>query len=121
MSTTEAQTTSPDPSVGKVEMNLEVHVVPVSDVDRSKQFYERVPRSRSATDSPRPRPARPWPGWSSRTSKRPMQRVAGPGGHDAAPRSGGRRCVTDVALAEIETPRTPRGALPQEEDHGVPG
>jgi len=42
MSTTEAQTTTPDASVGKVHMNLEVHVIPVSDVDRSKQFYERL-------------------------------------------------------------------------------
>jgi catechol 2,3-dioxygenase-like lactoylglutathione lyase family enzyme len=42
MSTTEAQTASPDPTVGKVDMNLEVHVIPVSDVDRSKQFYERL-------------------------------------------------------------------------------
>jgi predicted enzyme related to lactoylglutathione lyase len=40
MSTTEAQTASPDPRVGKVDMKLEVHIVPVSDVDRSKQFYE---------------------------------------------------------------------------------
>jgi catechol 2,3-dioxygenase-like lactoylglutathione lyase family enzyme len=42
MSTTEAQTASPDPSVGNVDMKLEVHVIPVSDVDRSKQFYERL-------------------------------------------------------------------------------
>ena len=42
MSTTEAQTASPDPTVGKVDMKLEIHVVPVSDVDRSKQFYERL-------------------------------------------------------------------------------
>ena len=42
MSTTEAQTASPDPRVGKVDMTLEIHVIPVSDVDRSKQFYERV-------------------------------------------------------------------------------
>jgi predicted enzyme related to lactoylglutathione lyase len=42
MSTTEAQTASPDASVGKVDMKLEVHVIPVSDVDRSKQFYERL-------------------------------------------------------------------------------
>jgi catechol 2,3-dioxygenase-like lactoylglutathione lyase family enzyme len=42
MSTTEAQTASPDPRVGKVKMNLEIHVIPVSDVDRSKQFYERL-------------------------------------------------------------------------------
>ena len=42
MSSTEAQTASTDPTVGKVDMNLEVHVIPVSDVDRSKQFYERM-------------------------------------------------------------------------------
>jgi catechol 2,3-dioxygenase-like lactoylglutathione lyase family enzyme len=42
MSTTEAQTASPDASVGKVEMNLEIDVIPVSDVDRAKQFYERL-------------------------------------------------------------------------------
>jgi len=42
MSTTEARTPSPDASVGKVDMKLEVHVIPVSDVDRSKQFYERL-------------------------------------------------------------------------------
>ena len=42
MSTTEAQTANADPTVGKVDMNLEVHDIPVSDVDRSKQFYERM-------------------------------------------------------------------------------
>jgi catechol 2,3-dioxygenase-like lactoylglutathione lyase family enzyme len=42
MSTTEAQTASPDARVGKVDTKLEVHVIPVSDVDRSKQFYERL-------------------------------------------------------------------------------
>ena len=42
MSTTEAQTANPDPTVGQVDMTLEIHVIPVSDVDRSKQFYERL-------------------------------------------------------------------------------
>ena len=42
MSTTEAQTASPDPTVRKVDMNLEVYVIPVSDVDRTKQFYDRL-------------------------------------------------------------------------------
>jgi len=42
MSTTEAHTASIDPSLGKVDMKLEVDVIPVSDVDRSKQFYERL-------------------------------------------------------------------------------
>src|SRR5437899_8915592 len=42
MSTTAAQTAGPDASVGKVDMKLEVVVIPVSDVDRAKQFYERL-------------------------------------------------------------------------------
>jgi catechol 2,3-dioxygenase-like lactoylglutathione lyase family enzyme len=36
LSNTEAQT------AGEVDMNLENYVIPVSDVDRSKQFYERL-------------------------------------------------------------------------------
>ena len=42
MSTTEAHTASPEPGVAKVDMRLEIHVIPVSDVDRSRQFYERL-------------------------------------------------------------------------------
>src|SRR5213080_4076229 len=42
MSTTAAQTAGPDASVGKVDMKREVDVIPVSDIDRSKQFYERL-------------------------------------------------------------------------------
>ena len=42
MSATEEGTTSRDASVGQVNMNLEVQVIPVSDVDRSKEFYERL-------------------------------------------------------------------------------
>ena len=42
MSTTEAQVTTPDARVGNVDMKLEVHVILVFDVDRSKQFYERL-------------------------------------------------------------------------------
>ena len=42
MSATEAPTTSRDASVGKVDMKLEVDIIPVSDVDRSKEFYERL-------------------------------------------------------------------------------
>ena len=42
MSTTEPQIASPDARVGQVDMKLEVHVIPVSDVDRAKQFYERL-------------------------------------------------------------------------------
>ena len=31
-----------DSGVSKVSMNLEVHVIPVSDVERSKQFYQKL-------------------------------------------------------------------------------
>ena len=42
MSATESRTTSRDASVGQVDMKLEVQIIPVSDVDRSKEFYERL-------------------------------------------------------------------------------
>jgi catechol 2,3-dioxygenase-like lactoylglutathione lyase family enzyme len=42
MSTTEAETAGADASVGPVDMKLEVDVIPVSDIDRAKQFYERL-------------------------------------------------------------------------------
>jgi hypothetical protein len=31
-----------DANVGKVDMKLEIDVIPVSDVDRAKAFYERL-------------------------------------------------------------------------------
>ncbi len=52
MSTTEAHTTSSDTSVGKVNMKLEVDIIPVSDVDRSKEFYERLGWRLDADDAP---------------------------------------------------------------------
>ena len=44
MSATEAANahTSNDASAHKVEMKIEVDVIPVSDIDRSKQFYESL-------------------------------------------------------------------------------
>ena len=42
MSTTEAHDTSRDSSVGNVDLKLEVQIIPVSDVDRAKEFYERL-------------------------------------------------------------------------------
>jgi catechol 2,3-dioxygenase-like lactoylglutathione lyase family enzyme len=42
MSTSDAGTTGRDPSVGQVDLKLEVQVIPVSDVDRAKAFYERL-------------------------------------------------------------------------------
>ena len=43
---------SSDASVGQVETNLEVDIIPVSDVDRAKQFYERLGWRLDADDSP---------------------------------------------------------------------
>ena len=42
MSATGVHDTSRDASVGRVDMRLEVMIIPVSDVDRSKMFYERL-------------------------------------------------------------------------------
>ena len=42
MSSTEVHNTSPGAGVGTVDMHLEVDIIPVSDVDRSKQFYQRL-------------------------------------------------------------------------------
>jgi catechol 2,3-dioxygenase-like lactoylglutathione lyase family enzyme len=42
MSATDVLDTSRDASVGRVDMKLEVMIIPVSDVDRSKEFYERL-------------------------------------------------------------------------------
>ena len=42
MSATEKGTTGPDGSIGQVDMKFEVQVIPVSDVDRAKAFYERL-------------------------------------------------------------------------------
>jgi catechol 2,3-dioxygenase-like lactoylglutathione lyase family enzyme len=42
MSATEVHSPSRGASVGKVDMRLEVDIIPVSDVDRAKQFYQRL-------------------------------------------------------------------------------
>jgi catechol 2,3-dioxygenase-like lactoylglutathione lyase family enzyme len=42
MSTTEIHSPGRDTAIGKVDMHLEVQIIPVSDVDRSKEFYERL-------------------------------------------------------------------------------
>jgi catechol 2,3-dioxygenase-like lactoylglutathione lyase family enzyme len=84
MSATEIDDAGRDAALGKVDMKLEVQVIAVSDVDRSKQFYQRLgwrldddvapmpglrivqftppvpgPRSTSARESRPPRLARP--------------------------------------------------------------
>ena len=52
MSTTEAHDASRDLSVGNVDLKLEVQIIPVSDVDRSKEFYERLGFRLDADDAP---------------------------------------------------------------------
>ena len=52
MSTTEAHSAGGDASVGKVDMKLEVDIIPVSDVDRAKAFYERLGFRLDADDAP---------------------------------------------------------------------
>lgn len=42
MSTTDAQNASRDAAPGRVDMHFEVDIIPVSDVDRAKQFYLRL-------------------------------------------------------------------------------
>jgi catechol 2,3-dioxygenase-like lactoylglutathione lyase family enzyme len=42
MSATEMQIPNLDAGAGKVDMHLEVQIIPVSDVDRAKAFYERL-------------------------------------------------------------------------------
>jgi len=44
MSATEVHNASRDAAVGQVGMHLEVEIIPVSDVDRSKEFYQRLAR-----------------------------------------------------------------------------
>ena len=42
MSATEATSASPNGAVRQVDMHLEVEIIPVSDVDRAKEFYQRL-------------------------------------------------------------------------------
>ena len=52
MSATEAHDMSSKKVAGSVTTNLEVQIIPVSDVDRSKGFYERVGWRLDADDAP---------------------------------------------------------------------
>jgi catechol 2,3-dioxygenase-like lactoylglutathione lyase family enzyme len=52
MSATEVHAASRDGAVGKVDLRLEVQIIPVSDVDRAKQFYERLGFRLDADDAP---------------------------------------------------------------------
>ena len=42
MTATQLHDVGPDADVGTVDMKLEIDVIPVSDVDRAKEFYESL-------------------------------------------------------------------------------
>ena len=52
MSTTEADSANAHAAVGEIDLKLEVQIIPVSDVDRSKEFYERLGFRLDADDAP---------------------------------------------------------------------
>jgi catechol 2,3-dioxygenase-like lactoylglutathione lyase family enzyme len=52
MSTTETYSPSADASVRNIDTKLEVQIIPVSDVDRSKDFYVRLGWRLDADDAP---------------------------------------------------------------------
>src|ERR1700757_2018683 len=52
MSATEVSNASRDAAAGTVDMHLEVQIIPVSDVDRAKQFYQRLGWRLDADDAP---------------------------------------------------------------------
>lgn len=52
MSATEVHGASREAPAGNVDMHLEVMIIPVSDVNRSKQFYQRLGWRLDADDAP---------------------------------------------------------------------
>jgi len=52
MSATEVHSPGRDAAAGTVDMRLEVQIIPVSDVDRAKQFYQRLGWRLDADDAP---------------------------------------------------------------------
>src|SRR5262252_8528639 len=54
MSNTEVHNTGHDTAAAKVGMHLEIQIIPVSDVDRAKQFYQRLGWRLDADDAPLP-------------------------------------------------------------------
>ncbi|HYK67434.1 MAG TPA: VOC family protein [Streptosporangiaceae bacterium] len=51
MNSTDSYTAS-TPANGKIDMHLEIDIIPVSDVDESKQFYQRLGWRLDADDAP---------------------------------------------------------------------
>jgi catechol 2,3-dioxygenase-like lactoylglutathione lyase family enzyme len=54
MSATDVHGPGRDAAAGTVDMRLEVQIIPVSDVDRAKQFYQRLGWRLDADDAPLP-------------------------------------------------------------------
>ena len=54
MSSTDVHSPGRDAAAGMVDMHLEVQIIPVSDVDRAKQFYQRLGWRLDADDAPLP-------------------------------------------------------------------
>src|SRR5215471_20066433 len=54
MSTTEVHNTGHDAAAAKVGMHLEIQIIPVSDVDGAKEFYQRLGWRLDADDAPLP-------------------------------------------------------------------
>ena len=52
MSATEVHSPTSDAVAGTVDMHLEVDIIPVSDVDRAKEFYQRLGWRLDADDAP---------------------------------------------------------------------
>src|SRR5215468_1501829 len=52
MSATEVHSPGRDAAVGNIDMKFEVDIIPVSDVDRAKQFYQRLGWRLDADDAP---------------------------------------------------------------------
>lgn len=102
MSATEVSSPSRDATSGKVEMHLEVQIIPVSDVDRAKDFYERLGWRLDDDVAPLdglrivqftpPGSAASVTFGTGLTTAAPGSAEAGAGGHDPAarPMSGGR-------------------------------
>src|SRR6516225_12116606 len=54
MSTTDVHNTGHNAAVGNVDMKFENHIIPVSDIDRAKQFYQRLGWRLDGDDAPLP-------------------------------------------------------------------
>ena len=54
MSTTEVHSPNHDTGAGKIDMKFENQIIPVSDIDRAKQFYQRLGWRLDGDDAPLP-------------------------------------------------------------------